>query len=252
VSDYTEMSNPCAVILAAGRGTRLKAVTGDLPKPLLPLAGRPMIDHVVGHLREAGFGRFLVVVGYRHELFFDHFSSDASVTCVIQDPVDGTGSAARLAQGFAPDVPFLLIFSDIMAAPADLAGLWKRLTDDPHADAVLGVKDVDDPWQGAAVYAENGVVTRIIEKPPKGTSTTRWNSAGVYAFRPAVFEALARLKPSQRGEYELTSAIVDLLDHSRRVLLHPLAGGWRDVGRPEDLDPAAELLRPTSVRPGLE
>jgi dTDP-glucose pyrophosphorylase len=246
------MSDPRAVILAAGRGTRLKAVTGDLPKPLLPLEGRPLVDHVIEQLRQAGFARFLLVVGYRHELFFEHFAADASVTCLIQETVNGTGSAARLAQSFTPDTPFLLIFGDILAAPADLAGLWKRLLDDPAATAVLGVMEVDDPWQGAAVYATDGVVTRIIEKPPQGTSTTRWNSAGIYAFRPAIFEALARLRPSSRGEYELTSAIVDLLETGERVLLHPLAGDWRDVGRPEDLDPATALLRATSMRPRIE
>jgi len=235
------MSNHCAVILAAGRGTRLKQVTGDLPKPLLPLHGRPLIEYVLASLRAADFGRFLLVVGYRHELFYARFSGDQSIHYAVQDPVDGTGSAARLAEPFAGDAPFLLIFGDILASPDDLRGVWNRLVNDPAAQAVLGVKHVDDPWQGAAVYEVGGVVTRIVEKPPMGTSTTQWNSAGVYAFRRGVFAELAKILPSPRGEYELTSAIVGLLEHGQRVLMQPLTGEWRDVGRPEDIEAAAAL-----------
>src|SRR5262245_35186630 len=157
VSDYTEMSNHRAVILAAGRGTRLKQVTGDLPKPLLPLHGRPLIDYVLASLRAADFGQFLLVVGYRHELFYARFAADSTVHHVLQDPVNGTGSAARLAEPFAANEPFLLMFGDILASPDDLRGVWTRLIEDPEAEAVLGVKHVDDPYQGAAVYQENGV-----------------------------------------------------------------------------------------------
>ncbi|MBI4892410.1 MAG: nucleotidyltransferase family protein [Acidobacteria bacterium] len=235
------MSQQCAVILAAGRGTRLKSVTGDLPKPLLLLNGKPMVEHVMGSLRHAGFDKFLLVVGYRHELFYARFAGDHSVHYALQDPVDGTGSATRLAEGFTAGDPFLLIFGDILAAPEDLAELWKRLMDDPEAAGVIAVKEVDDPYQGAAVYEENGVVSRIIEKPPIGTSTTRWNSAGIYAFRRVVFEALARIQKTERDEYELPSAVTMLLGEGKRFLISPLVGAWRDVGRPEDVAAAAEI-----------
>ncbi len=240
------MSNHRAVILAAGRGTRLKKVTGDLPKPLLPLHGRPLIDYVLSNLRAADFGQFLLVVGYRHELFYARYAGDKSIHYALQDPVNGTGSAARLAEPFAGREPFLLIFGDILASPDDLRAVWTRLIDDPRAEAVLGVKHVEDPYQGAAVYEEEGVVTRIIEKPPVGTSTTHWNSAGVYAFRPGIFTELAKIQPSPRGEYELTAAIFGLLEQGKRVLLQPLYGEWRDVGRPEDVDAAAALTSSSS------
>jgi dTDP-glucose pyrophosphorylase len=240
-ADYTEMSKPAAVVLAAGRGTRLQEVTRDLPKPLLPLHGKPLVEHVLDGLRAAGFGRFLLVVGYRHELFYARFAGDRSIHFALQDPVDGTGSAARLAEPFTGDAPFLLMFGDILASPEDIRAVWERLRGDGEAAAVIGVKEVDDPWQGAAVYETGGVVTEIIEKPPIGTSATQWNSAGIFAFRPAVFDALKRITKSPRGEYELTSALQLLLRDGRRVLAQPLERPWRDVGRPEDVAAALEL-----------
>lgn len=240
------MSKAAAVILAAGRGTRLQEVTRDLPKPLLPLHGKPLVEHVLDSLRAAGFGRFLLVVGHRHELFYARFAGDRSVHFTLQDPVDGTGSAARLAQPFTGEAPFLLMFGDILASADDIRAVWRRLLQDERAAAVIAVKEVDDPWQGAAVYETGGVVEEIIEKPPFGTSSTRWNSAGIFAFRPAVFAALQRIQRSPRGEYELTSALQVLLDDGRRVLAQPLRHAWRDVGRPEDVAAALAITTPPS------
>lgn len=200
-----------------------------------------MVEYVLASLRAAGFERFLLVVGYRHELFYARFSGDENIHYALQDPVDGTGSATRLAEAFTEGGPFLLIFGDILASPEDIAGIWKRLMDDPAADGVLAVKYVDDPWQGAAVYVEDGVVRRIIEKPPIGTSTTHWNSAGIFAFRSEVFRALARIEQSPRGEYELPSAVMLMLEEGKRILIQPLTGEWRDVGRPEDVEAAAAI-----------
>ena len=101
---------------------------------------------------------------------------------------------------------------------------------------MFAVKDVDDPYQGAAVYAnEGGRITRIVEKPPKGESTTSWNSAGIYAFRPSIFDELQQVPLSPQGEYELTSAVCQLLEKGRNVRLFAIEGAWRDIGRPEDV-----------------
>lgn len=205
-----------------------------------------MVEYVLSSLRAAGFERFLLVVGYKHELFYARFAGDPNIHYALQDPVDGTGSAARLAESFVAGHPFLLIFGDILAAPEDIAAIWRRLLDDPAADGVLAVKHVPDPYQGAAVYAPDGVVQRIVEKPPIGTSTTNWNSAGIFAFRTEIFRALARIEKSPRGEYELPSAIDLLLAEGRRILIQPLHGEWRDVGRPEDVAAASAI---TSASP---
>lgn len=232
-----------AVILAAGRGTRMGRATDEIPKPMLPVRGRPMLQHIVERLQRAGIQRFLFVVGYRHEVIEQHFRNlGPDIGFVLQDPVNGTGSAALLARGFVAGEPFLLTFGDILCEADEYDRCGSILDSSPAAVAVIGVKKVDDPWQGAAVYEEEGLVRKIIEKPVKGTSTTHWNSAGVYAFRPVLFQLLQGLKPSPRNEYELTSAIEQMIESDLEVRISPIEGRWRDVGRPEDL--AAENEAP--------
>jgi len=222
-----------AVILAAGRGTRMGTLTEELPKPMLPLAGRPILEHVIERLRTAGFSRFAVVVGYRHEVIEEHFAGQA-IEFLRQEKTDGTARATLLAQEFVGNEDFLLTFGDILCESSDYAAMAEKMDRDPKADAVGAVRWTEDPWQGAAVYEESGVVRKIIEKPAKGSSSTHWNSAGIYCFRSKVFDELQRVPLSPRGEYELTSAVESLVDSSR-VLIHSLDGVWRDIGRPEDL-----------------
>ena len=107
---------------------------------------------------------------------------------------------------------------------------------------VLALTRVDDPYRGGAVYVRNGRVARIVEKPPKGTSTTNFLSAGVYVFSNRIFDALAKLEPSARGEYDLTDAISEAVRDGKLVRCFAVPGFWRDVGRPEDLRPASEYL----------
>jgi NDP-sugar pyrophosphorylase family protein len=226
-----------AVVLAAGRGTRMGAITDDVPKAMLSVQGRPLLEHVLERLAQVGVGQFLVVVGYRREMIEEHFANwRLPVEFLVQDPIDGTGSAARLARDFVGDEPFLLTFGDILCDPTAYTSCSDALLHHPATMAVLGVKDTDDPYRAAAVYVENGVVTRVIEKPPQGTSTTRWTSAGVYAMKPAVFPYLDRLEPSPRNEYELTSIFEAMLHDGLELRIGAMEGAWRDVGRPEDLD----------------
>ena len=212
-------------------------ITHDVPKPMLPIRGRPMLEHILDALASAGLSRFLLIVGVQHELIEDHFRNwRLPVEFRVQEPVNGTGSAALLAKDFAAAEPFLLTYGDILCDPAEYASCASVLEDHPSAAGVIAVKAVDDPWQGAAVYEDVGRVRRIIEKPPKGSSSTQWNSAGFYAFRTAVFDYLARLEPSIRNEYELTSALDAMLRANLELRVSAVQGKWRDVGRPEDLE----------------
>ncbi len=231
-----ELAISHAVILAAGRGTRMGQMTHEIPKPMLPVRGRPMLEHILERLGVAGVRRFLVVVGYHHEIVENHFSKwPQPIEFCVQQPVNGTGSAALLAGKFAAGEPFLLTYGDIFCDASEYTRCGAVLIQNAATAAVLAVKAVDDPWQGAAVYEENGRVRRIIEKPPKGASTTHWNSAGFYAFRPLIFEYLTQLQPSPRNEYELTSALDMMLEDNLELRISPVQGTWHDVGRPEDL-----------------
>ncbi len=228
-----------AVILAAGRGTRMGNMTQEIPKPMLAIQGRPMLELILERLAASGISRILIVIGYQGEAIQRHFEktgpSGPQVDFVWQYPVNGTGSGALLARDFVSQEPFLLTYGDILCDASEYIRASRILLHDPAIVSAVAVKAVDDPWQGAAVYEEQGRITRIIEKPPKGTSTTRWNNAGLYAFRQTIFEYLERLQPSVRGEYELTSALDAMLADGLDLRISPIEGPWRDVGRPEDL-----------------
>lgn len=232
----TAMSIRRAVILAAGRGTRMGSITQQVPKPMLPIHGKPMLEHILERLTAAGIEQFFIVVGYRGELIEEHFRGrQLRIEFARQEPVNGTGAAARVAREFAADEAFLLSYGDILCDSGEYVRCSETLEQHPGAAAVVAVKAVPDPWQGAAVYEKEGRIRRIVEKPPKGSSTTHWNSAGFYAFRPVLFDYVDRIAPSSRNEYELTSALDMMLADGLELRISEVAGEWRDVGRPGDL-----------------
>jgi dTDP-glucose pyrophosphorylase len=233
-----------AVVLAAGRGTRMKSLTDDCPKPMLPLSGRPLLAHLAERMEEAGVREILVITGYKahvvEDYFREHPPASVKLSYRLQEPQNGTGSAALLGREFVGNDPFLLTFGDILVDTETYRTMFRLFA---GAEAVLAVKHVDDPYQGAAVYVEGDRVTKIIEKPPQGTSTTNWNNAGIYCVGPGIFDELARVPLSPRGEYELTDAIHQMLAAGVQFGWHEITGFWRDVGRPEDLPQAEGYLR---------
>ena len=238
-----QMTVSKAVLLAAGRGTRMQSLTDDCPKPMLPLRGRPLLAHQIERLETAGVRQILIITGYKAEIVEQYFESHppaaAKIEYQIQAQQDGTGSAARLARDFAGEDSFLLTYGDILVEPAVYESLFQRMN---GAEAALTVKDVDDPYRGGAVYVDHDRVRRIVEKPPRGSSTTRWVNAGVYCLGPSVFEALDRIQLSPRGEYELTDAVVQMVNKGVLFAWLPIDGFWKDVGLPEDLPEAAEFI----------
>lgn len=230
-------------ILAAGRGTRMGDLTSNVPKPMLPIRGKPLLEHMLDRLREAGFERALIVTGYYAEMIEEHFRGyPMEIGYRRQAVLNGTGTAALLAREFVGSSNFLLTHGDILASPEDYRGMVSVMQSEDGIDGVLGVKYVDDPWQGAAVYEAGGKISRIVEKPPRGGSTTHWNSAGLYVFTPLVFEELEAVPVSARGEYELTTAIDTMIKKNKDLRICSLQGDWLDVGRPDDLQRASQIV----------
>jgi UDP-N-acetylglucosamine diphosphorylase / glucose-1-phosphate thymidylyltransferase / UDP-N-acetylgalactosamine diphosphorylase / glucosamine-1-phosphate N-acetyltransferase / galactosamine-1-phosphate N-acetyltransferase len=239
-----------AVVLAAGRGTRMKGLTEDLPKTMLAIAGRPLLEHILLTLRNAGIERFVVVTGYHAERIENHFGDGARLGVELvyrrQEVQDGTARALLLGRDSIADRPFLLAWGDILAEPGNYPALLATFRE-RQPDGLLGVNWVEDPCRGAAVYVDaDNRIERILEKPPPGTAQTHWNNAGIAVFRPAVFDYAAAVKPSPRGEYEIPDAISAMLGAGLAVYAFPLQGFWSDVGTPEDLQRAEELLSPPS------
>ncbi len=148
-----------AVVLAAGKGTRMGALTDELPKPMLPVAGKPLLEHVLDHLGQAGVQQCGVITGYRHEVIEKHFASyPMRLAFIHQEVINGTAGAAKLARAFAGSDPFLLTYGDIWCEPDDYRRVMQPIEDDPETEATLAVKYVDDPFQGAAVYVAGGFI----------------------------------------------------------------------------------------------
>lgn len=235
-----------AVVLAAGRGTRMGALTRDTPKPLLPLQGRPILEHILLGMRDAGIRRVLIVTGYLGEKIEHHFGDGAALELELeyrrQHTTDGTARALLLAQSCLED-PFLMSWGDIVVERKLYRDLVNEFQRRP-CDLLMSVNPVDDPWRGAAVYFDDdGRVTRLVEKPVRGTSSTSWNNAGVFIGSPLLLKYAERLQPSSRGEYELPQAIAAMIDDGREVRAWRIEGYWSDLGTPEDLAAAEHEYR---------
>jgi dTDP-glucose pyrophosphorylase len=224
-------------LLAAGRGTRMRELTTDLPKPMIEVRGKPVLQHIVEGLREAGSRQFLIIVGYRADAV-QHFFGDGSrynigIQYATQTVQDGTGRVVDLARNFAGDSPFVLSYGDILVDPAN----YKRLVDlSQDIEAIISVTRGEDVSKGGAVFVnEHMELVDLREKVKSGGPTSPWYNAGVYAFRPSIFEFTAKLKPSPRGEYELTDAIRALAQSGKKVKALELTGEWADVRDPEIL-----------------
>jgi len=230
-----------AVILAAGRGTRMRELTADLPKPMIEVHGKPVLQHIVEGLRDAGIRECLIVVGYRADAVRDFFSDGSRYNLAIQYKTqtvqDGTGRVVELAHEFADNRPFILAYGDILVGPAN----YKRVVDLPDdVEAILTVTRGEDVSKGGAVFVNEGMeVLDILEKSDRWSGLSvhavPFYNAGLYVFRPSIFDSTAKLKPSQRGEYELTDAIRELAQSGKKVKALELTGEWADVRDPETL-----------------
>jgi UDP-N-acetylglucosamine diphosphorylase / glucose-1-phosphate thymidylyltransferase / UDP-N-acetylgalactosamine diphosphorylase / glucosamine-1-phosphate N-acetyltransferase / galactosamine-1-phosphate N-acetyltransferase len=226
-----------AVVLAAGRGTRMRELTNDVPKPMIEVRGKPVLQHIVQGLRDAGVRRFLIIVGYHAEtvrnFFGDGRRHNVAIEYATQTVQDGTGRVVNLARDFTGGSPFVLSYGDILISLVN----YKRIVDFPNdVEAVITVTRGEDVSKGGAVFVnEQMELIDLREKPKPGEPTSPWYNAGLYAFRPSIFEFIAKLKPSPRGEYELTDAIRDLAHAGKKVRALELTGEWADVRDPETL-----------------
>lgn len=233
-----------AVILAAGKSTRTYPLTLTRPKPLLPIANKPILAHQIEALDGLVDGA-LIVVGYRHEMVREAFGESyrgVPLEYVEQAEQKGTGHALQQCAGQL-DEPFLVINGDDLFAPEDL----KTLAECPQGGLA---KMMEDPRQFGVYDVDDGNrVVRVVEKPPEPGA--RLANIGAYKFTPDVFTALDGVGPSERGEIELTAAIQTLADEGSFVAVQS-EGFWLPIGYPWNMLDATEFLLGTYLSENIQ
>lgn len=244
-------TNMKAVILAAGKGTRMKELTDELPKPMLRVHGKPILEHILEGLLSAGIREVFIVTGYRAEVIESYFGTgtkwEARIAYGRQLVQDGTGKAPELAKGFVGTDSFLLTYGDILVKPQTYQHMTKRFAEGNFAGVITVTGSQDVTKGGINLFDEQFCLTRLIEKPSAAQlaelqregllnpGDTAWYNAGIYIFRPEVFDFTAKLQKSPRGEYELTDAINDLVASGGSMAGMQIEGRWVDVRDPEVL-----------------
>jgi UDP-N-acetylglucosamine diphosphorylase/glucosamine-1-phosphate N-acetyltransferase len=224
-----------AVILAAGEGKRMRPLTYERPKVMLPIAGKPIIEHLLEEVKEAGIDDFIFVVGYHDETIRNYFGRGErwgiNIEYVTQKTQLGTADALRRTEGLVED-NFLMLNGDVIVRTADIR---KVITD----DITLGVIEVEKPEDYGVVETEGERITKIHEKMKEPPSNLI--NAGVYLLNELIFKAMSRTTKSKRGEFELTDSLQMIIEDHNNVFWKRIEH-WIDVSYPWDLLAANDRL----------
>ena len=240
-----------AVILAAGKGTRMKELTDAVPKPMLKVQGKPVLAHILGGLIVAGLREFCIITGWRAEVIESHFGDGerlgVKISYTRQVVQDGTGKAPELAKDFVGTDDFLLTYGDILVKPETYQQMLKRFGEGRFSGLLTVTAGEDVTKGGLNFFDGQFCLKRLIEKPSAAQldqlraegwlkpGQPVWYNAGIYIFRAVLFDFTAKLHKSPRGEYELTDAISAMAAAGHRIAGLEIKDRWVDVRDPEVL-----------------
>lgn len=238
-----------AVILAAGEGRRLEPLTNRRPKPMVPVANRPLLEYVVEAVAEAGIDRVVLVVGYRQERIRNHFGDgddwDVTIEYVEQATQLGTGHAVLQTESVVDD-SFIVLNGDRIVDPGVIETVRNRMRNGEAP--VMAVTPAERPREYGVVTLDGDRVTDIDEKPEGPVTTNRIN-AGVYGFSPAIFDAIHQTHAT--GELALTATLNELASRGDGVAAVNYDGRWLDVSNLWDvLSVSAALIHDRTNREG--
>jgi NDP-sugar pyrophosphorylase family protein len=200
-----------AVILCAGLGKRLKPYTDKTQKTMLHVHGKPFLEYIIEGMIYAGFQEIILVVGHLKEQIIDYFKTgekwNIEIEYIEQDKLNGTGGALLLCEKSIFDNNFFLTWGDILVP----YNVYKEVFNVYHIEKsnfILVANYTEDPYLGAAIYSDGSFLTKIIEKPPRGSSKTNLNNCGAFILSKEIFDVLKTLTPSERGEIEVPDALM--------------------------------------------
>ncbi|HOU69916.1 MAG TPA: glucose-1-phosphate thymidylyltransferase [Methanothrix sp.] len=230
------------LILSGGHGTRLRPLTYSQQKQLIPVANKPILFYAIEDLIEAGIREIGIVVGPNRDQVQKIVTGrkwDARIQFIYQEEPQGLAHAVLISQDFIAGEPFVMYLGDNLLCNGIVEHV--RLFLSGEDDACILLTEVDQPERfGVAELDEKGQVLRLVEKPKVPPS--RLALVGVYLFSPAIFEAVKEIRPSWRGELEITDAIQWLIDKGYRVKASLVSGWWKDTGMPGDILSANNLI----------
>ena len=233
-----------ALVLCAGKGTRLRPVTHSTPKHLIPVANKQILSYVLGQIADAGIEDVGLVIspdsgGRIREDVSDGSEWSLDVSYVVQENPKGLAHAVKVSRDYLGGSDFLMFLGDnlIEGGVTPIVNEFRTRT----PDGLVLLKAVEDPRRvGVAELDAQGRGERLVEKPKEPISN--WALIGVYVFTSAVHEAIDRIEPSWRGELEITDSIQMLLTMGKTVVSHELAGWWLDTGTRGDILEANRVL----------
>ena len=233
-----------AVVLSAGEGIRLRPLTLTRPKHLIPVGGKPLLEHLLTSVKTAGLEEVLIVVHYMSEqiqrFFGDGSRFGIQLKYVFQKEMGGTADAIGTIEPFVED-DFLLIYGDLLITPNVIKQVLQSHKKEKPT-ATMAVVPVRQPENYGIVKLDGSYVTQIFEKP-SGEAPTNLANAGIYVFSTEIFQKIKQTSPSSRGELEITDSLRLLLNEKQSVLAVQVPSGeWLDVGRPWDLLEANERV----------
>jgi glucose-1-phosphate thymidylyltransferase len=225
-----------ALVLSGGSGTRLRPFSYSMPKQLIPIANKPVLEHVLENIRDLGVTEVGVIVGDRasqvRAALGDGSRLGVRITYIPQAEPKGLAQCVSLAGDFLGDDDFVMYLGDNMLLGGVAAMAEHFVTERPAAQVV--VHKVPDPRGfGVAELSADGRVERLVEKPAVPRSDLAL--IGVYFFTPAIHAAVDAIEPSARGELEITDAIQWLVARGADVRAVHYDGYWKDTGRVEDV-----------------
>lgn len=238
------------LVLSGGKGTRLRPLTFTTAKQMIPVANRPILSYVFDHLHAGGIRDAAVIISPETGTEIRSFLGDGakwqmSLHYVLQETPAGLAHAVRIGQPYLQNEPFVMYLGDNLLEEGIREA--QKTFETERADAVILLKEVENPSAfGVAVLDAAGGVTRLVEKPKDPPSNLAL--VGVYIFSPRIHEAIARIKPSWRGELEITDAIQKLMDIGGKVRARIISGWWLDTGKKDDLLAANYTVLDTYTR----